>query len=187
MSTATEVKINVDLLVDALAHIQVFPERYHQGSWASEAKVDDAEEAWNQPEPPPICKTAFCVAGWVCNIGDPKGKPDVRQSSSMLLHDWYPTGMWIDGEGNGRDYENFAMELLGIPEDLIYKFDDDSHRVVVLTASMFGGDNDLDQVYDYASDLTGLSLGELHNRVDARATEVRTAYMARKAEKGDKQ
>lgn len=178
--TTEKITINGQLVIEALARIEAFPERWNQGNWASLADLGDEEymKIVSAPEPPPVCKTAFCVAGWIVNIADPKGHPQFAQSD---MGKWMTTSIWVDSEGNKRDYETFATELLGIPAEQVGRYP--ASDEVLMIGNLFGGSNSRDDIFDYAAELLGMDVDGLRATVAERATVVEAEWAKRKEAK----
>lgn len=149
----------VDLLINALAHISLDYDRWGQRDWAKVlvGKSDAAE--------PTMCQTAFCMAGWLAVLGA-DAKPIYQwirgpANSEEGAGYWHASVLCKTAEGHEIPYSHVAHELLGTD------YDNDTDRYM-LVDSMFYEKNTLDDLYGYVSELTGLNRADLHLRVARR-------------------
>jgi hypothetical protein len=114
---------NIELLDKIITKIEENPEQWNQKYWIS---ADVAN-----PETGESCGTAYCVAGWAVTLA---GATPVwnRFSSMKTTAINATTGFCTFDAGRIRGVEDYAMELLDLPEE-------DAHE-------LFHADNTLDDI-----------------------------------------
>lgn len=162
---------NLDLLVDALAHIECEPQTWDQGSWAKYT----AEGISEGPIDVTLgdCGTAGCLAGWAATLSGLKPKWNLLVTSFI---NGKPYQFWgaetvCLPDGTHTTYETAATDLFGLETPYVV----DDHWCKACDGeghSLYQGDNSKEELYELSSLLFNIPQDELHLKVDARVSEL---------------
>lgn len=159
---------NTDLLVDALAHVELEEARWNQGAWGYTelsdelaARLDtrpseaDGEVHLTQEEAA-SCGTAYCLAGWTCVLAGEQ-LDWKRLGKTSEAHAQYTRSGWPIGD--------LANSLLGLDAYV-------NRGSQGTPGDLFAGDNTLDTLYEIAADQIDMDEELLRKKVAERKNVV---------------